>query len=66
MQPIKRLTQIQTYKPSGILVTVNALPVIAFPATSIIEKQGVKQFYFWHKNKSILAKQNEAGWFARY
>lgn len=39
----------------GYLVYVGKTPQVVMPATSIVNKQGNKQFYFWSNGKSLLA-----------
>lgn len=53
-------------KTIGTLVSVNGLPVIAAPTANPVIKNGKKQFWFYHKNRAILAIQNETGWTAKY
>lgn len=60
-------TPTQQFKPQGILVTVNgSLPVVAYPATTIVTKAGKKQFFFWYRNKSTLAVWNGNGYVAKF
>lgn len=50
----------------GTLVSVNGIPVIAAPTANPVIKNGKKQFWFYHKNRAILATQTDKGWTAKY
>lgn len=54
-------------KTIGTLVLINnAVPVIAAPTANPVEKNGVKQFWFYHKNRAIIATQTATGWTAKF
>lgn len=42
----------------GLLVMVGQIPVVATPATNIVEKDGRRQFWFYHNHKPMLAKES--------
>lgn len=60
MQNTVRLTTV------GTLVSVNGQPVIAAPTANPVTKNGKKQFWFYHKNRAILATQTATGYTAKY
>lgn len=61
---IHRLTTVQQFKPQGILVTVNgSLPVVAYPNANPVTKRGKKQFYFYYRNRTVLAMETQPGKF---
>lgn len=45
----------------GYLVSIKNKPVLVYPTTSVVEKQGQKQFWFYVDGKATLARQQKSG-----
>ena len=62
---IHRLTQVQVYKPCGLLVNVRGKLEILSPSTTIVSKQGVKQFYTYINHAAVLVRFISGQWVAQ-
>ncbi len=45
----------------GYLVYIKNKPVLVNPTTTVVEKQGQKQFWFYADQKAMLARQQKSG-----
>ena len=62
---IRRLTTVQTYRPTGVLVSVNGQPQVITPDTNPVTKNGRKQFYAYLNHVPTLIVQTAQGWVAQ-
>jgi hypothetical protein len=62
---IHRLTQVQNFKPSGLLVTVGGQPQVLTPATAIVTKGNQKQFWTYVGHEAVLVVYTASGWVAQ-
>jgi hypothetical protein len=62
---IHRLTQVQNFKPSGVLVTVQGQSQVLTPATTIVTKGNQKQFWTYVGHEAVLVVYTGSGWVAQ-